>query len=82
MGKADKLIDEITKAQILFSRIYKPVTKIKMKEEFYSKLIVALQKDYGIVEVLDVNYQPINTLNGLKIEIDNTIKKDYELIYD
>lgn len=82
MSEADKLIDEITKAQILLRRIDKPVTKIKMKEEFYSKLIVEIQKDYGIVEVLDVNYQPINTLNGLKIEIDDTIKNDYELTYD
>lgn len=82
MSEADNLVDEIMKAQILFHRINKPITKIKMKEKFYSRLVAEVQKDYGIVEVLDANYQPINTLTGVKIEIDNTIKENYEFIYD
>lgn len=82
MSESNKIIDDIIKAKSLFFKTGKVVTKIKMKEEFYSKLVVAIQKDYAIIEVLDVNHQPLNKIMGVKIEIDNTIKKDYEVIYD
>lgn len=55
---------------------------IKMKQEYYDKLADEVQKQVNIIEVRDVNMQPINTLYGLKVVIDNDIEKDYEVVYE
>lgn len=55
--------------------------KIKMKQDFYDYLATQAQKDTYIIEILDKNKQPLSTLFGLKIEIDNNIKKYFEVIY-
>jgi len=78
--KADEEIDEIIKAIKDWQELLKPVQKIKMKEETYNLIAKEAQKITTIPEVLDINRQPLNRLCGVRIEIDNSIKEDYEVI--
>lgn len=80
--KADEEIeiDEIIKAIEDWQELSKPVQKIKMKEETYNLIARETQKVTNIPEILDTNMQPLNRLCGVRIEIDNSIKKDYEII--
>ena len=80
MSKADELISEIRKAQRLIEEIPKPVQKIKMKEEFYNNLAREIHQQYKLIEVLDVDKQPLNKIMDIRIEIDNEIEKDYEVV--
>ena len=73
-------IDEIIKAIEDWQELSKPVQKIKMKEETYNILARETQKIVNISEVLDINRQPLNRLCGVRIEIDNDIEKDYEVV--
>ena len=49
-----------------------------MKEDTYKKIATEVQEQVNIIEVLDARKQPLNSLYGLKIEIDNSIEKDWE----
>lgn len=80
MSKADEIISEIMKAMDMWNEIPKPIQKIKMKQETYNQLAREVQEQVNIVEVLDVNRQPLNRLCDVRIEIDNSIKKDYEVV--
>lgn len=80
MSKADEIINEIMKAKKIWDEIPKPIQKIKMKEETYNQLARQVQEQVNIVEVLDINKQPLNRLCGVRIEIDNSIDKDYEVV--
>lgn len=80
--KADEIINEIHKVQEKFFGLSKPVKKIKMKEGFYNELAREVQKQVRITEVLDINRQPLNRLCDIRIEIDNDIEKDYEIVRD
>lgn len=80
MSKANEIINEIMKTMEIWNKIPKPIQKIKMKEEFYNELAREVQEQVNIVEVLDKNGQPLNRLCDVRIEIDNNIKKDYEVI--
>lgn len=73
-------IDEIIKAIEDWQELSKPVQKIKMKEETYNILARETQKIVNISEVLDINRQPLNRLCGVRIEIDNSIEEDYEVV--
>lgn len=82
MSTTDKeiQIDEIIQAIQDWQDLSKPVKKIKMKDEFYNQLAREVQKQVMIAEVLDINRQPLNRLCGVRIEIDNSIEKDYEVV--
>lgn len=79
MSKADEIIGEIMKTIEMWNEISKPIQKIKMKEEFYNQLAREVQEQVNITEVLDKDRQPLNRLCDIRIEIDNSIEKDYEL---
>lgn len=80
MSKADEIINKIKNVMEMCNKIHKPVKKIKMKEEFYNQLARELQEQVNIIEVLDKNRNPLNRLYDVKIEIDNSINKDYEVV--
>lgn len=80
MNNIDNVISEIMKSRQLYDEMPKPIKKIKMKEEFYNKLATEVQEQVKTVEVLDINKQPLNRLCDIRIEIDNNIKEDYEVI--
>ena len=80
MSKADEIIGEIMKTMEMWNEIPKPIQKIKMKEEFYNELAREVQEQVNIVEVLDINRQPLNRICDVRIEIDNDIEKDYEVV--
>lgn len=80
MNKAEEIIDEINKTKEIFNKIPKPIKKIKMKQNFYNELAREVQEQYRLVEVLDKNMQPLNKICAVKIEIDNSIEKDYEVV--
>ena len=80
MSKADEIISEIMKTMEIWDKIPKPIKKIKMKEEIYNELAREVQEQVNITEVLDSNKQPLNRLCDVRIEIDNSIEKDYEVI--
>jgi len=61
---------------------FKVPTKIKMKQDYYDKLAIEMQRNTNLIEVRDTNMQPLNTLYGLKVEIDNSITKDWEVVYE
>lgn len=73
-------IDEIMKTIQECQEFSKPIQKIKMKDEFYNQLAREVQKQVVIAEVLDISRQPLNRLCGVRIEIDNSIEKDYEVV--
>lgn len=73
---ADEIIFEIDET---VSRFLKAPRKIKMKEDVYRKIATETQRQVNIIEVLDARKQPLNPLKGLKIEIDNSIEKDWEV---
>jgi hypothetical protein len=73
----DEIISEINET---VSRSLKAPKKIKMKEDIYRKIATEAQRQVNIIEVLDARQQPLNPLFGLKIEVDNNIKEDYEVI--
>lgn len=73
-------IDEIIKAIEDWQELSTPIQKIKMKEEVYNQLARETQKIVSITEVLDINRQPLNRLCDVRIEIDNSIEKDYEVV--
>lgn len=73
-------IDEIIKAIEDWQELSKPIQKIKMKEEVYNQLARETQKIVNITEVLDINRQPLNRLCDVRIEIDNSIDTDYEVV--
>ena len=70
---ADEIISEIEER--MSGLFLKAPRKIKMKEDTYKKIATEVQEQGDIIEVLDVRRQPLNSLYGLKIEIDNSIKK-------
>lgn len=80
MSKADEIINEIMKTMEIWDKIPKPIQKIKMKEEFYNELAREVQEQVNITEVLDKDRQPLNRLCNVRIEIDNSIEKDYEVV--
>ncbi len=80
MSKADEIINEIEKTMEILNKIPKPIKKIKMKEEFYNQLAREVQEQTTITEVLDENKQPLNRLCDIRIELDNDIDKDYEVV--
>lgn len=59
---------------------YKPIKKIKMKQDFYDKLATEVQHQVNMIEVRDVNMQTLNTIYSVKIEIDNSINDNFEVI--
>ena len=73
--------DEIYKS---LSRVkeFKVPTKIKMKQHYYDKLVTEVQRKVNIIEVRNVDMQPLNTLFGLKVVIDNGISKEWEVVYE
>lgn len=80
MSKADEIIGDIMKTMEIWYKIPKPIQKIKMKEEFYNELAREVQEQVNITEVLDKDGQPLNRLCDIRIEIDNSIDKDYEVV--
>ena len=80
MNNIDNVISKIMKSRQLYDEMPKTIKKIKMKEEFYNKLATEVQEQVKTVEVLDINKQPLNRLCDIRIEIDNNIKEDYEVI--
>ncbi len=80
MSKADEIIGEIMKTMGIWDKIPKPIQKIKMKEDFYNQLAREVQEQANITEVLDKDRQPLNRLCDIRIEIDNSIEKDYEVV--
>lgn len=75
---ADEIFSEIEETM---NRFLKAPRKIKMKEDVYKKIAAEAQEQepVNIIEVLGARKQPLNLLQGLKIEIDNSIKKDWEV---
>jgi len=80
-----------TDKEIDFHELYKSIenmkgwkvpTKIKMKQDYYDRLATDVQKEVNMVEVRDINMQPLNALYGLKVEIDDDINKDWEVVYE
>lgn len=63
----------------VLEKYLKVPTKIKMKEDVYKKIATEVQKQKNTMEVLDARKQPLNPIFGLKIEIDNSIEKDFEV---
>lgn len=78
--KADEIISKILRTIEMWDKIHKPTQKIKMKEEFYNELAREVQDHVNITEVLDSNKQPLNRLCDIRIEIDNSIEKDYGVV--
>ena len=78
MKTVDEIISEIEETK---NKFLKAPRKIKIKENVYKKIPtkVKAQEQANIIEVLDTRKQPLNTLRGLKIEIDNSIEKDWEV---
>lgn len=76
---ADEIFSEIEETM---NRFLKAPRKIKMKEDVYKKIAAEAQEQepVNIIEVLDSRKQPLNLLQGLKIEIDNSIEKDWEVL--
>lgn len=52
---------------------------LKIRDDVYRKIATETQRQVNIIEVLDARKQPLNPLKGLKIEIDNSIEKDWEV---
>lgn len=84
-------MSKVTDKKINFNEIYETInkvkefkipTKIKMKKDYYDRLATEVQKYGGIIETRDVKMQPLNTIYGLKIIVDNTINKDWEVVYE
>lgn len=73
----DEIISEIE--ETMSELFFKAPRKIKMKEDIYKKITTEVQEQVNIIEVLDSRKQPLNLLCGLKIEIDNSIEKDWEV---
>lgn len=76
MKTVDEIISEIEETK---NKFLKAPRKIKIKENVYKKIATKAQEQANIIEVLDTRKQPLNTLRGLKIEIDNSIEKDWEV---
>lgn len=74
-------IEEIEKKASEFKG-FKCPKYIKMKQEYYDRLIVDVQRKVNIIEVRNVNIQSLHSLYELKIVIDNKIEKDFEVIYE
>ena len=74
-------IEEIKKMGSEFKG-FKCPKYIKMKQEYYDRLVGDVQRKVNIIEVRNVNIRPLHTLYELKIVIDNKIKKDFEVIYE
>ena len=74
---ADEIISEIE--ETMSGLFLKAPRKIKMKEDTYKKIAKKVQEQVNIIEVLDARKQPLNSLWGVKIEIDNSIEKDWEV---
>lgn len=72
MQTADEIISEINKTR---KRFMKAPRKIKMKKDVYEKIVTQV----NMIRVVDITKQPLNTLYGLEIEIDNSIEKDWEV---
>lgn len=72
MQTADEIISEINKTR---KRFLKAPRKIKMKKDVYEKIVTQV----NMIRVVDITKQPLNTLYGLEIEIDNSIEKDWEV---
>lgn len=72
MQTADEIISEINKTR---KRFLKAPRKIKMKKDVYEKIVTQV----NMIRVVDITKQPLNTLYGLEIEIDNSIEKDWEM---
>jgi len=72
--------EEIIKEVDKLCSNWKPVpTKIKMKQHVYDEIATNCQKLCTVNEILDKFGQPLNTFNGLRIEIDDDIENDYEI---
>ena len=80
MRNTDEIMQEIRKAQRMFNELPKPVKKIKMKEEYYNNLAREVQSQYQLTEILDKDGQPLNRISDIRIEIDNSIENDYEVV--
>ena len=76
-NNADELLFKIRET---INKLLKAPRKIKMKEDIYNKIATEAHEQANIIEILDVNKQPLNTLFGVKIEIDNSIEKDWEVL--
>ena len=50
-----------------------------MKKDVYEKIVTKAQEQVNMIRVVDITKQPLNTLYGLEIEIDNSIEKDWEV---
>ena len=72
----EEIIKEIDKALSNWGEVH---TKIKMKQHVYDAIATNCQKLCTGNEILDKLGQPLNTFNGLKIEIDDDIENDYEI---
>ena len=72
MQTADEIISEINKTR---KRFLEAPRKIKMKKDVYEKIVTQV----NMIRVVDITKQPLNTLYGLEIEIDNSIEKDWEV---
>ena len=72
----DEIISELNEISRRFPKVHR---KLKMKEDVYKKIATEAQEQTNIIEVLDDRKQPLNTICGLKIEIDNSIEKDWEV---
>ena len=80
MRNTDEIIQEIRKAQRMFDELPNPVKKIKMKEEYYNNLAREVQSQYQLTEILNKDGQPLNRMCDIRIEIDNSIENDYEVV--
>lgn len=82
MNKLEEIINEMRKTtkETFEGLFYRPIQKIKMKEEIYNQVAREAQELVNISEVLDINRQPLNRLCGVRIEIDNNIENDYEVV--
>ena len=69
-----KMINEFQKKECI------PIA-IKMKQDYYDRLATEAQRYVNLIEVRDTNMQPINTMYGLKVIIDNNIEKEFEVEY-
>lgn len=71
MQTADEIISEINKTR---KRFLEAPRKIKMKKDVYEKIVTKAQEQVNMIIVVDITKQPLNTLYGLEIEIDNSIE--------
>lgn len=76
MQTVDEIISEINKTR---KRFLKAPRKIKMKKDVYEKIVTKAQEQVNMIGVVDITKQPLNTLYGLEIGIDNSIEKDWEV---